>query len=64
MKDTVAQVSNGVVYGVSAGALLGVPLESWMMGGTILLLIMNLTYTAGRLWAQHKERKNGSNRTD
>ena len=59
MKDTIAQVSNGVVYSVSAGALLGVPLESWMLGGTILLLLMNLTYTAGRLWTQHKERKNG-----
>ena len=59
MKDTIAQVSNGVVYGVSAGALLGVPLESWMMGGTILLLGMNLIYTGLRLWAQYKERKNG-----
>lgn len=57
--EGVAVSTQPVVYGVAGATILGITVNDWVLIGTGLLLILNLSITVGKLILVWKEKHNG-----
>jgi len=56
LADTISASTQTASFGVVGATLAGITVEAWMMGGSAVLLILNVVYVSWRLYRLSKEK--------